>query len=60
MKQITDKLSTAFYSMKSVKPFTVLETLNMVVFAYFNSAMNYGLILCGTPQPQTFLKNKIT
>ena len=58
MELITDKLSTAFYATKSVKPFPLLETLNMVGFAYFHSVMNYGLILCRNPSHTNIFKKQ--
>jgi len=44
IEQITHKLSSACYAMRSVKPFMSQETLKVVYYAYFHSIMNYGLI----------------
>jgi len=44
IEQIAHKLSSACYTMRSVKPFMSQDTLKMVYYAYFNSITNYGLI----------------
>jgi len=49
VEQITHKLSTACYAMRSVKWLNIVsqETLQMINYAYFHSIMNYGLIFWG-------------
>ena len=44
VEQITHKLSLACYTVRSVKPFVLQESLKVFCYACFHSIMNYGLI----------------
>jgi hypothetical protein len=44
---IKSKLSTACYAVRSVKPFLTINTLKMIYYSYFHSAMTYGLLFWG-------------
>jgi hypothetical protein len=44
---ITPKLSSASYTMRSVKPFVTQTTFRMIYYTYFDSVMNYGLLFWG-------------
>ena len=41
------KLSTAYYTIRSVKPFTTQETLRVISFSYGHSIFTYGIIIWG-------------
>jgi hypothetical protein len=47
IEQIINKLSSACYAMRSIKPLMSQETLKIVYYAYFHSIVNYGLIFWG-------------
>jgi hypothetical protein len=47
IESIRSKLSSACYAMRSVKPYVTINTLKMVYYSYFHSAMTYGLLFCG-------------
>jgi hypothetical protein len=55
---IWNKLGIAFYAMKSVKPYTLLETLNMVDGAYFHYVVYYGFVLSRNPSHIAKIKKK--
>jgi hypothetical protein len=44
---INSKLSTACYAVRSVKPFLTVNTLKMIYYSCFHSAMTYGLLFWG-------------
>jgi hypothetical protein len=44
---IKAKLSSACYAVRSVKPFLTINTLKMIYYSYFHSAMTYGLLFWG-------------
>jgi hypothetical protein len=46
--QITHKLSTSCYTIRSAKPFMSQESLKIVYCACFHCIMNYGLIFWGS------------
>ena len=41
------KLSSACYSIRSVKPYVTINTLKMIYYPYFHSVMTYGLLFWG-------------
>jgi hypothetical protein len=43
IEQISPKLNTVCYIIKTIKPYTSINTLKMVYYSYFNSIINYGL-----------------
>jgi hypothetical protein len=43
------ELSAERFQIRTVKPFTSLETLKMIYNAYIHSVMNYGIILGEIP-----------
>jgi hypothetical protein len=45
--KILPKMSRACYAVRSMYHFSSLTTLTMVYFAYFHSAMEYGIIFWG-------------
>ena len=50
VKCIKSKLSSACYAMWSVKPYVSLNTLKMINYSYFHSAVTFGWLFWGTPQ----------
>jgi hypothetical protein len=46
--KILPKLSRACYAVRSMHPFSSINTLKMIYFAYFNSIINYGIISWGS------------
>jgi hypothetical protein len=48
LDHLTTKLSTASYAIRTIKPFTSVNTLITVYHAYSHSLMSYGLILWGS------------
>jgi hypothetical protein len=46
-EHISLKLSVVFYIIRSIKPYTSINTLKMVYHSYFNSIINYGLPFWG-------------
>jgi hypothetical protein len=48
IESIGYKLSSACYTVKSVKPDVTISTLKMIYFSYFHSVMTYGLLFWGT------------
>jgi len=47
IESIKNKVSSACYVMRLVKPYVRANTLKMIYYSYFQSIMAYGLILCG-------------
>jgi hypothetical protein len=45
--KIIPKLSRACYAVRAMYPFSSLNTLKMIYFAYFHSIVNYGIIFWG-------------
>jgi hypothetical protein len=58
--KILPKLSRACYSVRSMYPFSSINTLKMIYFAYFHSIINYGIIFWGnsTESKKGFLAQK--
>jgi hypothetical protein len=50
IKSIGSKLSSACYTVRSVKPDVTINTLKMIYFSYFHSVMIYDLLFWGTSQ----------
>ena len=51
IEYISSKLSAICYIIRSLKPYTSINTLKMVYHSYFNSIINYGLPFWGnSPQ----------
>jgi len=46
-ESIKNKLSSACYVMRLVKPYVTANTLKVFYYSYFHSIMTYGLIFCG-------------
>ena len=44
---VIPKLSSASFALRVVKPFLSQDSLKMVYYSYFHSAMTYGLIFWG-------------
>jgi len=44
---IKSKLCSAFYAMKSLKPYVTINTLKIIYYSYFHSVMTYGLLFRG-------------
>ena len=47
IESIKNKLSSACYVMRLVKPYVTANTLKVIHFSYFHSIMTYGLIYWG-------------
>ena len=47
IESIKNKLSSACYVMRSVKPYVSVNTLKVIYYSYFHSVMTYGLIFWG-------------
>ena len=47
IRYITPKLSSACYTMSSIKPFISPNTLETIYYSYFNTIINYGLPFWG-------------
>jgi hypothetical protein len=45
--QLLPKLNTAWYAIRTLKPYLSRETLLMVYYAYFHSILNFGIIIWG-------------
>jgi hypothetical protein len=60
--KILPKLSRACYAVRAMYPFSSLNTLKMIYFAYFHSIINYGIIFWGnsTDNKRVFLAQKET
>jgi hypothetical protein len=51
IEHISSKLSAACFIIRSLKPYTSINTLKIVYYSYFNSIVNYGLPFLGnSPQ----------
>jgi hypothetical protein len=46
-------LSAACYAFRSIKPYMSQEVMKMVYYAYFHSAMSYGIIFWGSSTDST-------
>jgi hypothetical protein len=57
IEQITHKLSSVCYAIRSVKPFMSHKMLKMVYYACFHSIMNCGLIFWGNSSNSTKILN---
>jgi hypothetical protein len=44
---LISKLGSAYYAIRSVKPYMLQETLRMIYFSYVHSVMTYGIIFWG-------------
>jgi hypothetical protein len=47
IEQISPKLNTVSHIIRTIKPYTSINTLKMVNYSYFNSIINYGLPFWG-------------
>jgi hypothetical protein len=47
LDQLTNKLSSACYTVRVMKQYTPLKTVIKIYYAYLHSFMNYGLIFWG-------------
>jgi hypothetical protein len=47
IEQVVHMLSAACYALTSIKPYMSQEIMKMVYYAYFHSAMSYGIIFWG-------------
>jgi Notch-like protein len=44
---VKNKLCTACYIIRNIKPFMPVSTMKSIYYSYFHSVMTYGLISCG-------------
>jgi hypothetical protein len=58
--KILPKLSRACYAVKAMHPFSSLNTLKMIYFAYFHTIIQYGIIFWenSTESKKMFLAQK--
>ena len=47
IEQLTSKLNSAYYIIRSLKTLTPLETLHLIYFSNFHSIISYGIIFGG-------------
>jgi hypothetical protein len=57
IKNVINKLCTACYMIRNIKPFMSVNTLKIVYYSYFHSVMNFGLIFWGnSPHAETVFR----
>jgi hypothetical protein len=58
--KILPKLSRACYAVRAMYPFSILNMLKMIYFAYFHSIIHYGIVFWGnsTESKKVFLAQK--